>query len=109
MKNEPERGATLPATQVGLRPVEAGLGGHDDGASGVDDGVEISSLPYCKRGRSAQSDCPTFSDYVGADNQFVSEMQSCVDGSCLHQHILCCLVLSSGLPAADFIINDHFL
>ena len=33
-KNEPERGATWPATQVGLRGVEAGLGGHDDGSSG---------------------------------------------------------------------------
>ena len=26
---------TWPATQVGLRTVEGGLGGHDDGASGV--------------------------------------------------------------------------
>ena len=34
MKNEQERGATWPATQVLLRGVEAGLGGHDDGVSG---------------------------------------------------------------------------
>ena len=40
---------TLPATQVGPRTVEAGLGGHDDGASGVDEGVENASLPLSKR------------------------------------------------------------
>ena len=33
------------ATQVGPRTVEAGLGGHDDGASGVDEGVGSVSLP----------------------------------------------------------------
>ena len=43
MKNEQERGATWPATQVGLKPVEAGLGCHDDGGSGVDEGVENAS------------------------------------------------------------------
>ena len=34
---------TRPVTQVGLRPVKSGLGGHDDGASGVDEGVEEAS------------------------------------------------------------------
>ena len=33
------------ATQVGPRPVEAGLGGHDAGVSGVDEGVESALLP----------------------------------------------------------------
>ena len=37
---------TWPATQVGLRPVKAGLGGHEAGVFGVDDGVENTSLPY---------------------------------------------------------------
>mgnify|MGYP004515547455 CR=1 FL=1 len=36
---------TRPATQVGPRPVKAGLGGHEEGVSGVDDGVETASLP----------------------------------------------------------------
>ena len=36
------------ATQVGLRPVKAGLWGHDDGASGVDEGVENGSIPLSK-------------------------------------------------------------
>ena len=35
---------TWSATQVCPRPVESGLGGHDDGASGVDEGVENASL-----------------------------------------------------------------
>ena len=36
---------TWPAAQVGQRSVKAGLGGHDDGVSGVDDGVENTSIP----------------------------------------------------------------
>ena len=35
---------TRPATQVGPRTVEAGLGGHDDGASGVDEGAGNASI-----------------------------------------------------------------
>ena len=66
-------GTTWPATQVGPRTVKAGLGGHDDGASGVDDGVETTSIPLSKRGRSALSDCPTFSDFCGQVNDFGSE------------------------------------
>ena len=34
-----------PATQVCPRRVESGLGGHDDCASGVDEGVESESIP----------------------------------------------------------------
>ena len=40
-KNQP----TWPATEVGLRPIESGLGGHEDGVNGVDAGVENASLP----------------------------------------------------------------
>ena len=40
---------TWPATQVGLRPVKAGLGGHEAGVFGVDDGVDNTSLP-CENG-----------------------------------------------------------
>ena len=46
-KNEP----TWPATQVGPRPVESGLGGHDDGVSGVDDRDKKTSPRSWKRGR----------------------------------------------------------
>ena len=40
-----ETGTAWAATQVGLRPVESGLGGHDDGVWEVDEGVENTSLP----------------------------------------------------------------
>ena len=40
---------TLPGTQVCPRTVKSGLGGHDDGASGVDEGVEKASIPIPKR------------------------------------------------------------
>ena len=70
MKNEQERGATWPATQVGMRPVEAGLGGHDDGAWGVDDGVKRTSTQLWKRCRLAWSDCATFGVFVVADREF---------------------------------------
>ena len=54
-----KNGKTWPATQVGLRPVEAGLGGHDAGVWGVDEGVKNASSPIPKRGRYALSDCVT--------------------------------------------------
>ena len=38
-----------PATQVGPRRVEACLGGHDDGDSRVDEGVEKTSILFRKR------------------------------------------------------------
>ena len=79
-KNEQERGATWPATQVGLRPVGAGLGGHDDGASGVKEGVERASTQLCKRCRSAWSDRATFSDFVESDNQFDGENRNDLKG-----------------------------
>ena len=36
---------TWSATQVCRRRVKVGLGGHDDGVWGVDEGVEKTSLP----------------------------------------------------------------
>ena len=41
MKND----TTWPATQVGPRPVESGLGGHEEGVLGDDEGVKKTSLP----------------------------------------------------------------
>ena len=45
-----------PATQVGPRTVEGCLGSHNEGVSGVDEGVESAPLLLSKRGRSATSD-----------------------------------------------------
>ena len=58
-----ENDATWPATQVCLRPLESGLGGHDAGVFGVEEGVETTRLPLLKRGRTAVSECATFSDF----------------------------------------------
>ena len=46
-----EKVTTWSATQVGLRRVKAGLGGHDAGVWGVEEGVENTSSPISKRGR----------------------------------------------------------
>ena len=77
-ENELKRGTTWPATQVGLRPVKSGLGGHDDGVSGDDEGVERSSILLSKRRRLAVSDHATFSDFVGSDNESACEKQNCL-------------------------------
>ena len=53
-----------PATHVGPRGVEAGLGGHDDGDSRVDDGVETTSFLFRKRGRLAKPEFGTFSRFA---------------------------------------------
>ena len=66
-------GTTWSATQLGPRPVESGLGGHDDGVWGVDDGVENSSFQLRKRGRTAVSVCATFSDFTRVGSHFVDE------------------------------------
>ena len=69
-------GATWSATQVGLRRVKAGLGGHDDGVSGVDEGVEETSIPISKRGRMALSEYPTFSGFWAVGSETDSAMQN---------------------------------
>ena len=69
-------GTTWPATQVGLRPLESGLGGHDAGVSRVDEGVETTSLPLLKWGRTALSECAAFSDFRGSIDENVSEKRN---------------------------------
>ena len=64
---------TWPATQVSPRPVEAGLGGHEEGVFGVDDGVENASLLLLKQERMAMSVCAAFSDFWNVENQNDSE------------------------------------
>ena len=56
---------TWSAKQVCPRPVKAGLGGHDAGVLGVDEGVEKASLPLRKWGRMALFVCATFSGFKG--------------------------------------------
>ena len=65
--------ATWSATQVGLRPLESGLGGHDAGVFWVEEGVETTRLPLLKRGRTAVSECVAFSDIRGSMDENVSE------------------------------------
>ena len=76
-----EKVTTWPATQVCLRTVESGLGGHDACVWGVDEGVENASLPITKRGRLWLSDYPTFSDFVGVVNDFGSESRNDIGAS----------------------------
>ena len=64
---------TWSATQVCRRRVKAGLGGHEAGVLGVDEGVEKTSLPLWKRGRVAMSERQTSSDFRGAEKDFVNE------------------------------------
>ena len=75
-------GATWSATQVCLRRVKAGLGGHDDGVSGDDEGVENASTPLWKRGRMAMSDHPTFSDFRRFENENDTARQNNLTMSC---------------------------
>ena len=75
----PERVTTWPATQVGLRPVKAGLGGHDAGVWGVDEGVENTSLPILKWVRPSRSDYPTFSGFARREKEHNSTKQYCFD------------------------------
>ena len=74
---------TQSATQVGPRAVKSGLGGHDDRASGVDDGVERAPLPLCKRGRSAMSEYVPFSGFCGKGNDLGREKTKALDRTIL--------------------------
>ena len=85
---------TWSATQVGPRRVESGLGGHEEGVGGVDDGVKNASLPLWKRVRTAQSDHATFSDFGGVDDQNSNENRNGMSESALLWRVLC--VLSTG-------------
>ena len=64
------------AAQVSVRRVKAGLGGHDDGVSGVEEGVENTSFPISKQGRLALSECPTFNGFKGIKGDFRSETKN---------------------------------
>ena len=55
------------ATQVGPRTVKAGLGGHEAGVFGVDEGTTNPSTPLLKRERMALSVCAAFSDFIGVE------------------------------------------
>ena len=75
---------TRPATQVGRRPAKGGLGGHEAGVSGVDEGAENASLPLRKRGRTTISVCATFSDFCGANHENCSEKRNRKNDTSLH-------------------------
>ena len=61
------------ATQVGLRLVESCLGGHEEGVIGEDEGVENTSLPLWKQGRTVLSECAAFSGFIVTENNSVGE------------------------------------
>ena len=71
---------TWMATQVGLRPDKACLGGHDAGVSGVDEGVKKASIPLLKQGGMPLSETSTFSGFVPPPKDIFSEDQNCIDG-----------------------------
>ena len=84
--------ATWPVTQVVLRPVKAGLGGHDAGVSGDDEGVEDAPISLWKRGRIVLTESPTFSVFVPAPKDIFSEDQNqkntTIELCCIHD-IVC--------------------
>ena len=71
-----EKDTTRCATQVCLRRVESGLGGHDDGVCGVDEELGNTSLSSRKLGGMVRSDGPAFSGFTGASNESCSEKQN---------------------------------
>ena len=56
---------TRSATQVCRRHLESCLGGHEEGVLGVDEGVKNASPSILQWGRTALSDCATFSVFWG--------------------------------------------
>ena len=80
--------ATWSATQVCLRGVKAGLGGHDAGVSGGDAGVEDISIPISKRGRLALSESPTFSGFWPFEVKMTVRGKKNSNMSCLIRHVL---------------------
>ena len=68
-----EKDTTWSVTQVGLKLVGSGLGGHDAGVSGDDEGVENKPFPSTKLRRVAMSNCASFSDFVGVANDVADE------------------------------------
>ena len=56
-----------------------------EGVFGVDEGVENASLPLRKRRRVAMSECATFSDFNGVENQNDGENQNGQNDTTLQQ------------------------
>ena len=67
-----KNGPTWTTTEVGLRPVESGLGGHEEGVIRVDAGVKNSSLLLWKWGRTAGSEGATLRCFTGVENDGIS-------------------------------------
>ena len=76
-----EKDTTWSVTQVGLKLVGSGLGGHDAGVSGDDEGVENKPFPSTKRRRMALSNCATFSDFISVEFEFAGENRNCKNNS----------------------------
>ena len=55
------------------RRVKSGLGGHEEGVRGVDDGVEKASFSLRKCGRMVMFVCATFSHFDVTGNEIGSE------------------------------------
>ena len=72
---------TRPETEVGPRPIKAGLGDQESGVSRVDEGSKNASISISKWGRSAVSDRATFSGFDGSDNENVSDKQNSLKAS----------------------------
>ena len=68
-----KKNTTRPATQVCLGTVESGLGGHEAGVLGVDEGVENTSIPLLKWMRMGMFVCMTFSDFWSDENDYIGE------------------------------------
>ena len=83
---------TWPATQVSPRRVKAGLGGHEDGVFGVDDGFEKTSLPLGKRRRTVLLESVTSSVFMGIESDFAGEIRNDLNNS--HQQPLLHLILA---------------
>ena len=68
-----KKNTTRPATQVCLGTVESGLGGHEAGVLGDDEGVENTSIPLLKWMRMGMFVCVISSDFWSDENGYVGE------------------------------------
>ena len=84
-----------------MRRVKAGLGGHDAGVSGVDEGVSMTPFPISKRGRLVMSDCQTLSCFVRSGNEDTSENQTESTSLAYNDVSLTIIDMSSHLSAVE--------
>ena len=81
---------------------------------GVDEGVENTSLPLLKRGRTVLSDCATFSGFTGIDNEGYIEKQNHKNDTSLHYSWsrgrldFCFLVAMHGSNKLSILWITHF-